>query len=116
MEIKWAKIIDDKLKTCAVGIGTDDQYYYNNGYEKMEVAKGVDGRWYISGYEPGTEIPSYKQRRINELKELLAEYDYVGVKIATGCATIEDYKDIIEMCEEYRKEIRILEGREDVGS
>ena len=45
---------------------------------------------------------------IDELKRLLAQYDYIGVKIATGCATISDYKDIIEMCEGYRQEIRAL--------
>ena len=116
MAKKWAKVIDEKTKMCEVGIGSDDRYYESNGFKKFEVAEGTDGRWYVKGYEPGIPIPSYKQKRINELKKLLEQYDYIGVKIATGCATIEDYKDIIEMCEGYRKEIRILQGREDANS
>ena len=112
----WAKIIDDKLKTCEVGVGTDDNYYILNGFERLEVAKGSDGKWYLRGYEPGEDIPSYKQKRINELKKLLAKYDYIGTKIATGVATISDYQDIIDMCECYRQEIRVLEGRKDVNS
>ena len=113
---RWAKIIDEKKKICDVGIGTDDSYYHSIGYKKMDVIKGIDGKWYISGYEPGSFIPDAKQKRIEELKKLLAKYDYIGVKIATGVSTIEDYKDIIDMCEEYRKEIRILSGGGDVNS
>lgn len=116
MTMMWAKIVDNITKACEVGIGTDTDYYVKNGFSKREVEKGTDGKYYIRGYEPGKEIPSYKQKRINELKRLLAQYDYIGVKIATGCATIEDYKDIIDMCEEYRQEIRVLEGRDNANS
>ena len=112
----WAKIIDDEKKLVEVGLGDDSKYYETNGFTKMEVAEGSDGRWYVKGYEPGHSIPSSKQKRINELKKLLAQWDYVGVKIATGCATIEDYKDVIEMCEAYRQEIRILSGGDDANS
>ena len=113
---KWAKVVNEELKQCEVGLGTDEKYYEKNGFEIKEVENGTDGKWYLKGYAPSVEIPSYKQKRINELKDLLAEYDYIGTKIATGCATIEDYKDIIEMCEGYRKEIRILQGKEDANS
>jgi len=113
---RWAKVIDDVKKLCEVGLGDDSAYYRSIGYEKIEVAEGSDGRWYVKGYEPGNAIPSAKQKRITELKKLLASYDYVGVKIATGCATIEDYKDIIDMCESYRQEIRILSGGDDANS
>ena len=112
----WAKIIDDEKKICDVGLGTDEEYYQSIGFEEMEVAEGSDGKWYVKGYEPGNPIPSAKQKRIEELKKLLAQYDYIGVKIATGCATIEDYKDIIDMCEGYRQEIRILIGDNNANS
>lgn len=104
----WAKVINDRTKTCEVGLGTNESYYKSIGYKQMEVMKGVDGKWYLKGYEIGVPTKSMKLKRIDELKALLASYDYIGVKIATGCATIEDYKDIIEQCEEYRKEIRKL--------
>jgi len=48
--------------------------------------------------------------QINELKGKLHEYDYIGVKIATGCATIEEYAEQIAQCETWRQEIRDLGG------
>ena len=47
---------------------------------------------------------------INELKSELATYDYIGVKIATGVATKEDYSEEIAYCESLRNRIRELEG------
>ena len=47
---------------------------------------------------------------INDLKAELATYDYIGVKIATGVATKEDYSKEIEYCESIRKRIRELGG------
>lgn len=49
-----------------------------------------------------------KDSRIANLKKKLSGYDYIGVKIATGVATIEDYKDEIAEAEAIRKEIREL--------
>lgn len=112
----WAKVIEETKKICEVGLGDDSKYYESIGMEQMEVAQGSDGRWYVKGYEPGHSIPDSKQKRIDELKKLLAQWDYVGVKIATGCATIEDYKDVIDMCEAYRQEIRILSGGDNANS
>lgn len=45
---------------------------------------------------------------INDLKAELATYDYIGVKIATGVATKEDYSKEIEYCESLRKRISEL--------
>lgn len=48
---------------------------------------------------------------IEQLKQELATYDYIGVKIATGVATIEEYSDEIEYCEGLRRKIRTLEEK-----
>lgn len=50
------------------------------------------------------------QVQIDELKAELATYDYIGVKIATGVATIEEYAEQIAYCERIREKIRELEG------
>lgn len=50
------------------------------------------------------------EREIRALKAELARYDYIGVKIATGCATKEEYAEQIAHCEELRKKIRELGG------
>ena len=107
---KYAKIIDETSKRVEVGIGSNIEYYKSLGYSLMEVEQGADGLYYVKGYAQKTRIADWKQNRIDELKKELSKWDYIGTKIATGCATIEDYKDVIEMCEEYRKEIRVLKG------
>ena len=50
------------------------------------------------------------QAEIQMLKQELANYDYIGVKIAMGVATIDDYKEQIAYTEELRAKIRELEG------
>ena len=51
---KYAKIIDETLKTCIVGLGTDDDFYSNLGMHLMEVEQGDNGCWYVAGYAPPT--------------------------------------------------------------
>lgn len=54
------------------------------------------------------EIPVPEQ--IQRLKEELAGYDYIGVKIAMGVATQEQYAKEIAYTETLRQSIRALEG------
>ena len=54
------------------------------------------------------------QAEIQMLKQELANYDYIGVKIAMGVATIDDYKEQIAYTEELRKQIRTLEEQIEV--
>lgn len=51
------------------------------------------------------------QVQIDEIKQELAKYDYVGVKIATGVATREEYAEQIAYCETLREKIRKLEQK-----
>lgn len=48
--------------------------------------------------------------QINALKLELATYDYIGVKIAMGVATIEEYNEQIAYTETLREKIRELES------
>lgn len=56
---------------------------------------------------------SYAQARLNELKELLSNTDYIACKIAEGSATKEEYTDIIAQRQEWRKEINEIEKSEN---
>lgn len=47
--------------------------------------------------------------KILKLKQQLKDYDYIGVKIATGRATIEEYSDQISKMNQWAKEINELE-------
>lgn len=51
----------------------------------------------------------YFEARINALKKELSEYDYIGVKIAQGVSTKEEYADKIAYCESPCQQIRELE-------
>ena len=55
-------------------------------------------------------IPSpSKEQEVQKLKEELATYDYIGVKIAMGVATREEYAKKIAYTEQLRERIRELE-------
>lgn len=69
----------------------------------------------INGKYVKVEDEIYKpdpQAEIQMLKQELANYDYIGVKIAMGVATTDDYKEQIDYTEELRAKIRELEGTE----
>ena len=54
------------------------------------------------------------QIEIQMLKQELANYDYIGVKIAMGVATVEEYQKQIAYTEKLRKQIRTLEEQIEV--
>ena len=47
---------------------------------------------------------------IKQLKQQLADTDYIACKIAEGSATVEEYSDIIADRKKWRKEINKLES------
>ena len=69
----------------------------------------VNGK-YVDKEDIQVDDTSFKQLEIETLKEELATYDYIGVKIAMGVATREEYKDKIEYTESLRIKIRKLES------
>ena len=54
------------------------------------------------------EVIAQNEREIAILKAELATYDYIGVKIATGVCTKEEYAEQIAYMEELREKIRAL--------
>ena len=71
-----------------------------------EVQYSNDGSTWVEPepYEPTPED------RINSLKNELEKYDYIGVKIAMGVATKEEYAEQIAYTETIREQIRQLES------
>lgn len=69
-----------------------DIVFNGAGWEYKEIEKPVEPK----PYEP-TELEK-KQQELWETEQKLRELDYIGVKIATGRATIEEYaEEIAEM-------------------
>ena len=52
----------------------------------------------------------YKWVELEDLKQELATYDYIGIKIAEGVATREEYAKQIAYTENLRQRIRDLEN------
>lgn len=50
-------------------------------------------------------------RKLESLYLEIKSYDYIGTKIATGVATIEEYAEQIAHMEELRTQIRELEAK-----
>ena len=69
--LKYAKIINEETKECAVGTGTNADFYKSIGFEALDVEQSYEGRWYISGHAPAKPEPTYAEKR-------LAEYPSIG--------------------------------------
>lgn len=92
--------------------------YWNNGtrakagaYETIDnVTKFALDEADYEEYEEWVEYSpeEYAEGRISELKQLLADTDYIAAKIAEGAATREDYADVIAQRQAWRDEINAL--------
>jgi hypothetical protein len=49
---KFAKIINNETGKCAVGTGTNEDFYKSIGMEIMDVEQAFDGNWYLAGRVP----------------------------------------------------------------
>lgn len=67
-------------------------------YEKIKVPDWL---------EPEIQITE----QLNDAQNEIAKYDYIGIKIAMGVATVEDYAEEIEYTESIRIVIRELESK-----
>ena len=98
--------------------GTGQCQTLNEDILDVEISEEVynDIKRYMWNGESVVVNPDYKEdhsERISELKQLLADTDYVVIKIAEGSATKEDYADVIEQRKAWRNEIGELENESD---
>lgn len=99
----------------------EKRYYYKCGNSLLNLKSPVNRPDYIEiteqefnelskPKEPTAEQKALKEKnaRIAELHRKLEELDYIGVKIATGRATREEYADKIAQMNAYASEINLL--------
>lgn len=84
---------------------------------KDRVELQLDGTYKVIKY-PKLSIKLIQEREnlINEIEKCLTwlkEHDYIGVKIATGRATIDDYSEIIEEMKIKSKRVSEIRDRID---
>ena len=85
------------------------------GWVKHEIELAYDGKFYLEGHAP--EKPQYEinAERIAELKQLLADTDYVVIKLAEDAANREEYADVLANRKAWRAEINELEASGQVS-
>ena len=120
MKIAEYKQIDTKIETKVI---YHEAEYDENGElikeayeEEIEIEIPVMGTVYrymteeeIAEMSKIVEIPIEEQLR--QLKKEISSYDYIGVKIAMGVATREEYAEEIAYTETLREKIRELEEK-----
>ena len=94
-------------------IGSGEAKLLNKDILSVEVNEEIynDIKRYMWNGEAIVINPDYKEdnsERIAELKQLLADTDYVVIKIAEGVATAEEYADVIANRQAWRQEINQL--------
>lgn len=85
------------------------QYVTDNNYSIQEVESKEGERQFKIVELPQPSEEEIKQQRIEELKGLLVETDYVVIKIMEGEATEEEYAEVLANRKLWRKEINELQ-------
>ena len=65
--LKYALVTDTETGLCDVGLGNNESFYKSIGMQKLDVAQGYDGQWYLS--EKLAES-SYLQKAANYRQEI----------------------------------------------
>lgn len=73
----------------------------------MKIKGYVNGKLFDVDFVEPEKDPIFE---IENLKQQLAETDYIACKIAEGSATAEEYADIIADRQRWREEINALES------
>ena len=109
-ESHYYKLLDNETYEVLVGIGDDVEFFISFGYTQYgEVEKAYNGKWYLNGYAPEETADEIAVReakaRIASAEENLRLTDYIGVKIAEGAATREEYAEQLAQRQAWRDEI-----------
>lgn len=88
--IKYAKIIENEQ--VIIFTGTDINWAKMQGFVEMEVEKGYDGNWYVSGKLPSKPKQNYAEMRIAEYPPFSEQLDMIYHDIENWKYTIEKIK------------------------
>lgn len=59
--IKYAKIIDEGIGLCQVGVGTNVEFYKSLGMTEMDVEQAYNGQWYAASFAPPPPEPTVEE-------------------------------------------------------
>ena len=99
--IKYAKIEDEKTKSCMVGEGDDIEYYKSLGMTEQDVELCWNGGWYLKGYAPEKPEPTYEEidaMRIQYRQQHIDDKTIARMrKQANGTWTDEDEQEYLAL-------------------
>lgn len=87
------------------------QFCNENNYRIIEIDPDQEGRARFQIQKPEYSQKELNMLEIQKIKEELKTYDYIGVKIAMGVSTKEEYAEQIAYTETLREQIRKLENQ-----
>lgn len=105
--LKYARVVNSS-GLCEVGLGDDKEFYESLGMTLQDVEQAWNEHWYLADKVPSRPRDVEIRKEIRELQEWLSAHDYIGTKIATGRASIEEYADIISQMKEKAERINVL--------
>lgn len=72
---KYAKVLNEETKLCAVGSGTNSAFYQSIGMPEVEVEQAWDGLWYLRGFAPEKSIEKMQEEARKVRNQLLEQTD-----------------------------------------
>lgn len=100
------------MKLLGIDLSYEEFDYLICEQNKGKELKVVDGK--VVAVERVVTDEEKAQMRIDELKSLLSKYDYIGIKIATGRGTREEYSSQIAQMTEWADEIDALRTKYNI--
>lgn len=110
----YGYIINEDTKRLAVfPNGKPSSSIYDKlNVQDYEVEQDWRGDYYIKGYAlsqtENERLHEEYTKELYEKEQWLRDHDYVGVKIATGRATVEEYANVIAQMTEYAARVEEL--------
>lgn len=101
--IKYAQIINDETKECAVGEGTDTEYYQSIGMTEMDVEQDCFGGWFLKGYVPEPPVPTKEEQSQKREEAYTKEVDPITCHI-NRLKDKEQTPEVIAEIEELKQE------------
>lgn len=100
---KYVKNIDDNGKCLYVGLGTDIDYYKNNGFVRKDVEQSeVDGFWYLSSkcphYTDEEKLANAKTAKLEELSRISHQYSAYECPVDMYIVSSTGFKVDADVC------------------
>lgn len=103
--LKYAKVVNENTKQCDVGTASNIKFYISIGMTEMDVEKGFDGNWYLTGFAPKQSEEEILKKEVLEL-ERQTGYTRVLREIIAKVDVSKEIKDVAENIENIAIKLR----------